>query len=141
MKDAEWLSKLKMCGQVERVWEVLYALSKVGERDEVSCHACCASAIADRQTMDTVCLLYLALLLESGSGIDLVLRADDRVVVALVLEMLRTSTGPLDRPVEGKMPAMVSWQNLVCARQLTFRSRVCATSALDSASGGAMMAS
>ncbi|WVR06938.1 hypothetical protein IAU60_003974 [Kwoniella sp. DSM 27419] len=80
MMDDSWLAKMKVCGQVERVWEAVNGC-KGDPVDEV---------------ITAICLVYLSILLQSGFGLEQLVQGDPAIVKNPLLSCLRTRDGPLD---------------------------------------------
>ncbi|WVQ80829.1 hypothetical protein IAT38_002936 [Cryptococcus sp. DSM 104549] len=79
MQEDTWMGKLKICGQVDRVWD------------------CFHSTRANDDIMEAACLLFLAILLDSGSGLDQVVQIHPEECTPLVMRAFKTRDGPLDR--------------------------------------------
>ena len=73
----------------------------------------CVSPLIDTlnpcvQIMDAVCLLFMATLVQSGSGLDTVLENHAQECMRLVLALLRVRSGPLDAKPADKVTTTVS---------------------------------
>jgi hypothetical protein len=103
MQDESWLSKLTICGQVERTWESLYEVR--GGGDDVSDrHA----STHRRKVLDVVCLLFLVTLHEAGASLGIALQHSAQSMVEILTSMLRDRVDIL-RPESGtKITASVS---------------------------------
>ncbi|ORY32814.1 hypothetical protein BCR39DRAFT_521738 [Naematelia encephala] len=86
MQDDDWLGKMNVCGQVERVWEMLYAARGTG--DEI---------------MDVICLVYLAALAKSGSSLSLILHSHPSSCLRLLVEQHERRQGLLDGGSKAKL--------------------------------------
>nr|XP_031863392.1 uncharacterized protein CI109_001267 [Kwoniella shandongensis]KAA5530464.1 hypothetical protein CI109_001267 [Kwoniella shandongensis] len=89
MQDESWLNKMKICGQVETVWECLFQ-ARGEEADEI---------------MNAVCLLFLVTLLQSGSGLASVVQHSPAHCVSLIKDSLKIRNGPLDNNAKVKVTA------------------------------------
>ncbi|WVQ72378.1 hypothetical protein IAR50_001930 [Cryptococcus sp. DSM 104548] len=78
MQDETWLTKMKICGQVDKAWDHFLEASL---EDEI---------------MRAACLLFLVVLMASGSGLEHVLSNDPNRTVALIVQSLALCDGPLD---------------------------------------------
>ncbi|KAL1411439.1 hypothetical protein Q8F55_002395 [Vanrija albida] len=92
MQDPAWVAKMDICGQTDRVWDVLRTARSVDE-DEV---------------MEAVCLLFLDILVGSGGGLTSVLQMDAVSVVELIARNIALRTGPLDAAYASKVTPVVS---------------------------------
>jgi hypothetical protein len=109
MQDVEWLQRAKICGQIERIWEAIYE-SRGPKGDEVSCSnkSPVTQSAYTLQVIEAMCLLYLANLVKSGSGLDLILRSHADSCESLVLGLLKVRDGPLDEVCRTKVTGLVS---------------------------------
>ncbi|KAK4690015.1 hypothetical protein P7C73_g86, partial [Tremellales sp. Uapishka_1] len=73
MQNDGWVSKMEICGQVEKAWVVFY-----GARS------------AEDETMDIVCLLFLAVFALSGSAFHVLLQTQIESCLDLVTENLKS---------------------------------------------------
>ena len=132
MVDESWISKMKICGQSERIWEAFHG----GAGDEVRvCFDSSDYLTCLVQIMDVVCLLFLAMIVLSGSGLDQVLQGHAQECVALVFGLFKVRNGALDGRPGGKITTAVSWNKaLRRAIQLIshlYRLKSCAAFAAD----------
>lgn len=93
MQDSAWVHKMDICGQTDRVWDVLRSARNADDTDEV---------------MEAVCLLFLDILVGSGEGVSSVLQADAGSVVELLARNIGMRTGPLDAGYASKVTPVVS---------------------------------
>ncbi|WOO81156.1 uncharacterized protein LOC62_03G004687 [Vanrija pseudolonga] len=93
MQDATWVHKMDICGQTDRVWDVLRSARNADDSDEV---------------MEAVCLLFLDILVGSGEGVSSVLQTDAGSVVELLARNIGLRTGPLDAAYPSKVTPVVS---------------------------------
>ncbi|KAL7421895.1 hypothetical protein Q5752_003667 [Cryptotrichosporon argae] len=92
MEDETWVEKLRVCGQTERVFEVLLA-ARADEKDEIG---------------NAIVLVFLATLLRAeGGSIYTVLRGHGKDVIELCLDALDVRNGPLDKAFKGKVTAAI----------------------------------
>ncbi|ODN81979.1 hypothetical protein L202_02310 [Cryptococcus amylolentus CBS 6039] len=90
MQDVSWLTKMKICGQVDKAWDCFYGASF---EDEI---------------MRAACLLFLVVLMLSGSGLEQVLSGNSEQCVALVAQNLNLRDGPLDITYKTKVAGSVT---------------------------------
>ncbi len=57
--------------------------------------------------MDTVCLAFLATLIQSGSGLDVLLQTHAQECIRVVTKMLKIRDGALDEKSGGKVKTAV----------------------------------
>ncbi|WWC89215.1 uncharacterized protein L201_004133 [Kwoniella dendrophila CBS 6074] len=86
MQDDSWLAKMSVCGQVDAVWESL--IEGKGEEPD--------------QIMETICMLFLATLLQSDLGVEAVVQNYTKEILDLLLRNLKIRDGPLDPGIKGK---------------------------------------
>lgn len=103
MAHADWLAKMKICGQTEHVWAAL--VHARGSGDDVSLYS---MRVADWQVVDAVCILALYVIVVSGDGLDVVIRSDGDYCVAFVLSQLALRQGILDAASTVKQTPLVS---------------------------------
>ncbi|WWC70115.1 uncharacterized protein I206_104062 [Kwoniella pini CBS 10737] len=87
MQDESWLAKMEICGQIEIVWGSL--MQAGGEEYDM--------------TMETICILFLAILIKSNTGIDQLMRNNRDQAMNLLLRNLNTKNGPLDQSQKTKL--------------------------------------
>nr|XP_018262860.1 uncharacterized protein I303_04345 [Kwoniella dejecticola CBS 10117]OBR85018.1 hypothetical protein I303_04345 [Kwoniella dejecticola CBS 10117] len=115
MQDETWLAKLKICGQVDKVWDSLFQAR--GEESDIA--------------METICMLFLNTIQQSDSGLDNILQNDQDQIIDILLRNLKVTSGPLDSEKKGKVSNLVSHSNsdLLHVQPST---RLLASSTLDS---------
>ncbi|WVQ89016.1 hypothetical protein IAS59_002763 [Cryptococcus gattii] len=95
MLDEYWLSKMKICGQVDKAWE-------------------CFIGAGEDEVLESACLVFLCILFVSGSGLEYVVHNDPQNSVSLLLKLLKTHEGPLDPSYKPQVTNSVSKLRKIC---------------------------
>jgi hypothetical protein len=107
MLQDEWLAKMKICGQTERVWTALSHARGSGDEVRRGEQYDQSTGLTEK-VMYAVCLLALYIIVLSGDGIEAIVRSDAESCIGLILGELTQRDGVLDLDAKIKETPMVS---------------------------------